>query len=280
MKKLLLVTLIICCGVQTLKADTSAKQQTEAAPKLVSHTAVYEVSLLKQTSVLSDAYGNLKMRIQDVGDAWVSQQSSEITLLTHSGREIKTWTTVSYWESKDGKSFKFMTNFNDSKDGEKVLGSAERDPSTGKVIVKYTTPNNRKVELDKNVFFPIQHLRHLIKLAKAKKISDDSVVFDGSNGKCKTMDINSILGEGGPLKPETLKLMKGSEQLSFPVAMSVFLNPGQDTPDYRILQNITESGVVEGMTMYFPRNNSSTQPDYQLVATLKKVELTGVEIER
>lgn len=235
--------------------------------RLVSHVAVYKVSLLKQTSLYSEASGKMKLRFQETKDAWISQQSTDVFLYTHFGTESRMKAVLSTWEAKDSNSFRFMLNISDGKGSAKISGSAERDAKTGMINVHYKLPVERKVVLDKDVLFPVQHMARLLGAAKEKQVVDDSKVFDGTNEQNDIMDINTIIGNSAMPKEETAKFITIKAEPSFPIVMSVYLNPENQSPDYRITQRILETGIVEGMILDFVKSN------YQLKAELTNLEL-------
>lgn len=268
-----IVSFVFVLLITLFNTTSTAETQAVKAPAvatLQSHEATYSVELAEgQQQELVEASGDMKVKFLDVGSGWVTEQSSTITMLDGSGNSLEVNTRQATWEAKDGSEFRFRIRTVKGDGEEVVSGSAQIDPITKAGTVTYEQPELSTVKLPENTMFPVHHLQYTLACAKRGLIVSNAKVFDGSSETKGAVDISAIVArstEPGELTQKLLKATKSDP--SWPIEISVFSEVDQAMePDYKISQKILESGVIENMTLDYPKMN------YRLRAKLKSVKI-------
>lgn len=172
----LLAAFIGCCG-GVLPAAAAP-----AAEALLPHGAAYALSLgdLHSSSPIVDATGRFEFEWQDVCDGWTVVQKFRIALLYEDGVSVSFGWSLSSWEAKDGKRYRFfIRRFDGAGETESVRGQAEIGPDgTGRAV--FFEPEKREVELPAGTLFPTQHTLYVLSRANSDPAQTWSMVFDGS----------------------------------------------------------------------------------------------------
>ncbi|GAB4391886.1 MAG: cell envelope integrity EipB family protein [Kiloniellaceae bacterium] len=172
----LLLALTFCCG--GLAPAVAAPAGAELAP----HKAVYALSLgsLQSSSPIIDAAGAFEFEWRDVCDGWAVSQKFRIALLYEGGVSVNFGWSLSSWEGKDGKRYRFfIRRFDGSGQTESLRGEAELgDDGSGRAV--FHDPEAREIELPAGTLFPTQHTRHVLARAEAGEVPVWTLVFDGS----------------------------------------------------------------------------------------------------
>ena len=152
-------------------AALAAAPAAEAAPvRLAPHRAVYDLALSdsRGTRAVESARGRIVFDF--TGDAckgW-SLQYRQVTVLESGETGAKTSDLRNTtFESGDGRSFTFRTesDLNGTK-AEPVDGSAERDGEGVRIRVRRPKPETATTA--GTVYFPSDHMRHLVEAARAE----------------------------------------------------------------------------------------------------------------
>ncbi len=176
MKRFLWLAAGVCCaGVFPVRA-------ADAAPRLVSHRAVYDLSL-KSTeggaSSVVHAAGRLLYTARKVCDVWKTETVFSLDVSYElSGVDTTHWKQTTS-ERLDGCLFDFdVYTFVRGKDMRELSGTARCEGKKKHVLLTY--PLKSEAALPLNVAFPMQQTQELLKAAASGKKSLSSYVYDGT----------------------------------------------------------------------------------------------------
>ena len=153
-----------------------------AGERMLPHKAVYALSMgaLRSSNSVMETSGRFEFEWQDVCDGWTVSQRFRIALLYEDGLSVSYGWSLSSWESKDGKRYRFfIRRFDAGGTAESVRGEAELDADgSGKAV--YFEPERRELALPAGTVFPTRHTSRVLEGAKAGGAPVWSMVFDGS----------------------------------------------------------------------------------------------------
>jgi hypothetical protein len=174
---LLLALASVCYG--TAPATAAAL----AGERLAPHKAVYALSLgeLRSSAAVVEAAGRLEFEWSDVCDGWAVNQRFRIALLYEDGLSVSYGWSLSSWESKDGRRYRFfIRRFDGSGEVEQVRGEAELGADgSGRAV--FHEPERRELALPAGTLFPTHHTRHVLEQAEAGAAPVWTLVFDGTD---------------------------------------------------------------------------------------------------
>lgn len=188
---LLLALFCTCSGVASGGGlAAAAPQEVTALP----HKAVYNLTLgeTRSSGLIVDVIGRMEFEWADVCDGWTINQRFRIAYLYEDGVTVNYGWSLSSWESKDGKRYRFfIRRFDPSGESESVRGEAELGPDgSGRAV--YSEPERREVALPAGTLFPSQHIAYVLERAAAGAVPVWSLVFDGA-GEEGLMGISAAL---------------------------------------------------------------------------------------
>lgn len=154
-----------------------------AAARLVPHKAVYALTLgdLRSTASVVEAAGRFDFEWQDVCDGWTVNQRFRLALLYEDGLSVRYGWSLSSWESKDGRRYRFfLRRFDGSGEASAMRGEAELGPDgSGRAV--FHEPARREVTLPAGTLFPTHHTLHVLERAEDGSAPVWSLLFDGSD---------------------------------------------------------------------------------------------------
>lgn len=154
----------------------------EARADLASHRAIYTMSLGSSSSKsdVHDLTGQMAFEIADVCDGWTLEQRIALEIVNAGGKETRSYTSFTSWESKDGTRFRFeQETKQNGRSIERLSGRAAMEVGHGGIAV-LTSPKEMKIDLPPGTLFPSKHTEQLIERALAGDKHFVRVVFDGS----------------------------------------------------------------------------------------------------
>ena len=246
----------------------------EAAPvRLAPHRAVYDLSLAdsRGTRAVESARGRIVFDFTgDDCKGW-SLQYRQVTVLESGETGAKTSDLRNTtFEAGDGASFTFRTQseLNGAK-APNVDGSAERGAQG--LSIRLRAPKSESAGTAGTVFFPADHMRHLVEAARAEKTTVEVKVFDGSEDGKKVYDTLAVIGRPGATgeaskAEETLRQAPMADMPRWPVVLSYF-QPGQGerVPVYTLAFDLYENGVSGRLRLDYN--------DFSLKSELSRFEL-------
>ena len=153
-----------------------------ARADLVSHRGVYTMRLVSSAfrSDVAQLDGRMALHVADVCDGWTVEQRIAFRIVDFSGVEVRSYTSFTSWESKDGNRFRFeQETRRDGDTIEELSGRAELTGDQGGVA-HLNKPDEITIRLPPGTVFPSRHTEQLIAHAKAGERHFSRIVFDGS----------------------------------------------------------------------------------------------------
>jgi hypothetical protein len=229
---------------------------------LASHRAVYDLKLSSTRGkramsavrgrILYDFSGNACE-----GYALQFRQVSELD--SGEGKIAVADLRATSWEAGDGKRLRFHSqNFLDDQLRDKVDGEAAREQNG--LEVKLTEPGEKKLDLNKELAFPTEHVRRVIAAAREGKTLLQVSVYDGSDTGEKIYDTLTVIGKA--IAPDEQHkphdAVEGKQAFAglarWPVTISYFDHAvveatGEQTPVYAIAFELYENGVSRALVL-------------------------------
>lgn len=202
-------------------------------------------------------YATLFRQVTDIDDGEGSDRISDLRQTT--------------WEDAHGKGFRFnIRGYTNGELTQHSEGAANRD-AAGDVAVKLARPRSMRLDLDQNFAFPTEHMRRLIRAARAGENDLSIRFYDGSEGGEKVFDTFAVIGKevpaGSEAGLEAPALKAGLAAIRrWPVTLSYF-EPGDADrlPIYTLSFLMFENGISGGMTLDFG--------DFTLTGRMRSLEL-------
>lgn len=220
--------------------------------RLLPHRAVYALSLgdLRSSSTLADAVGRFEFEWSDVCDGWTVDQRFRLALLYEDGVPVTFGWSLSSWESKDGRRYRFfIRRFDAEGELESVRGEAELGPD-GSGTAVFHDPERREVALPAGTLFPTHHTRHVLQQAEVGAAPLWTQVFDGSGGE-GPFGVSAVLSRSlPPGAPAQLAspLLKGVP--SWRVSLAYYgPEPDRLAPEQEQNLRLFANGVVDEMQL-------------------------------
>ena len=177
------------------------------------------------------------------------------------------------WEDGAAKNFHFQSqNYMNERLIDQVDGQAVRE--TGDIAVALTKPKDAKLNLDRSIVFPTEHVRRIIEAARAGKTILEFPVYDGSEKGEKIYNTLTVIGRmipptervptdaaAGQQALAGLGALAGHRQLFRPGAA----NTGEQTPVYAITFELYENGISRALLLDYN--------DFAISGELKSLEI-------
>ena len=217
-----------------------------AGIELVSHRALYKMSLIKASSKsgIVGASGAMAYQFQDTCDSWISETKVILKINYLEGNDVETTWFFSSLEAKDGLSYRFNVHLSQDGDTVEVLvGKAGRDSESGKVTAEFFNLPGTKIKLPKGTMFPTHHLAEMLKAGKNNQLIFSRVVFDGASLE-NPYQINALITKS--------KIHKPKKDSSQHVRMALFsLKTKGEQPEFELDINYRPDGVAESIKQEF-----------------------------
>jgi EipB-like len=238
---------------------------------LVSHRAVYELTLLKSTGTKSPTAAHGRIAFDFTGspcDGYVQNFRQLTELQPAEGPTRVSDMHSATFEDADGRNFEFkMQTRIDSGAAEQVDGKARRSAG-GLLSVSLIKPKHERVELDRNVVFPTEHLRRILAAAEAGKNLLELSVFDGSDTGEKVYDTTTYIGHpvAGPAVEKAAHIPELDNLKRWPVSISYFETGNKDdAPSYILSFDLYENGISRALRLDYG--------DFVLAGEMSSLEL-------
>ena len=173
------------------------------------------------------------IEIADACDGWTLEQHIALTIVNTEGDEIRSYTSFTSWESKDGQRFRFEQQ---TKQGgvtvDELSGAAELRGASGGMAT-LTKPRAAEIVLPPGTVFPNRHTELLIAGAEAGETFFSRVVFDGTSLDNPNL-VSAFIGA-----PVTAPGLAGEDQVpeAWPVRLAFFpIDTQAPEPDESVTQ--------------------------------------------
>lgn len=148
---------------------------------LVGYKAAYALSLAREddAGAIIDVRGKATMSFEKTCSGWVSEEAWLMDITRGDGSDFLQRTTSSFWESLDGRKYRFSGRNSLGEESEVIQGQAER--ASGGARAVFDRPEKRTFTLPSDVLFPAAHTMKLVAHAEAGDRLFSSTVFSGSD---------------------------------------------------------------------------------------------------
>lgn len=154
-----------------------------AGPALLSHRAIYEMTLAHagHGSDLVDLSGRMVLEWIAACDGYTTNQRLVTRSSDNQGQETLNDFLASSWEAKDGRAMRFAARQQlNGKPVQEFVGHAVMGPGKANGRAIYTKPQPQTVGLPGGTAFPTEEINNILAAARAGKLAETDVVFDGS----------------------------------------------------------------------------------------------------
>lgn len=235
--------------------QAAAKAGVDVEVPLVSHRAVYELTLLKSTGTKSPTAAHGRIAFDFSGspcDGYV-QNFRQLTELQPAEGPTKVSDMHSAtFEDADGRSYEFKLQTTiDSGVTEQIDGKAWRSAG-GLLSVNLVKPTRQKIELGRNAIFPTEQLRRILAAAKADQNVIELSVFDGSDTGTKVYETTAYIGHpiSGPAVEKAAHIPELDDLKRWPVSISYFETDQKDgAPNYILSFDLYENGISRALRL-------------------------------
>lgn len=238
--------------------------------EIVAHKAHYTITLEKNFGDdVSDVAGEMTITTFDTGDGFVYEQNSSLLTYRPDGeKNEQIIINLATWQDYDGNTYRFQAKTLCNGEQEEIIkGEAIKDPLTKTAKVIYQLPEAHEISIPYDSIFPFHHLLNALAEAKTGKGGVENTVFDGASETYEAVYVDTLLG--APQK-SLLTIKTGNPDLDtsiktqWPMRLSVSaVGSKNSAPDYDMIQNVLDSGVIKDMTLNYVT--------FQIKATLDKI---------
>jgi len=244
---------------------------------LASHRAVYELTLAQSAHGNNSSTVSARGRIlyDFTGSACEGyklefRQVSELD--NGEGKVTLSDLRSNTWEDGDAKNYHFQSeNYMNERLVDQVDGQAVREP--GDIAVALTKPKDAKLNLDRSIVFPTEHVRRIIDAARAGKSILEFPVYDGSEKGEKIYNTLTVIGRTIPPNEKVPTDAAAGQQalaglVRWPVTVSYFDRggaSGEQTPVYAITFELYENGISRALLLDYN--------DFAISGELKTLEI-------
>lgn len=264
MSFLRLILLVAVAAAWTLPSHAAG---SGPAVDLLPHRASYTIALghVSSASTVVQARGRFDFEWGDSCDGWTVVQKFRVYLLYEDGMTDNFGWSLSSWESKDGKRYRFfIRRFEGEREIEQVRGRAQLgDDGSGSAT--YRAPAEREVLLPAGTLFPTQHTIDVLARAKSAEMPHWRMVFDGS-GEQGLFGVSTALSRSLPADAETQIVSPLISDMPSWRLNLAFYGPDESNaePDQEQRLRLFANGIVDEMRLDYG--------DFVLDADLSSVE--------
>jgi hypothetical protein len=238
---------------------------------LVSHRAVYELTLLKSVGSKSPTAAHGRIAFDFTGsacDGYVQNFRQLTELQPAEGPTRVSDMHSATFEDADGRSFDFkMQTSIDNGAAESVDGKAWKSAG-GLLSVNLAKPKHDKFELDPDVVFPTEHLKRILAAAEAGQNLLEVKVYDGSETGEKVYETTTYIGRpiADPALEKAVHIPELDNLRRWPVSISYFESGKKDdAPSYILSFDVYENGISRALRLDYG--------DFVLAGEMSSLEL-------
>ena len=255
----------------TNAAPPHAKTDLTKEISLVSHRAVYELTLAKSVGSKSPTAAHGRIAFDFTGsacDGYVQNFRQLTELQPAEGPTRVSDMHSATYEDADGRNFDFkMQTSIDSGAPESVDGKAWKS-ATGHLLVNLNKPTHGKFELDSRVVFPTEHLKRILAAAEAGENLLEVKVYDGSETGEKVYETTTYIGHpiADPAVEKAAHIPELDNIRRWPVSISYFEGGKKDdAPRYILSFDLYENGISRALRLDYG--------DFVLAGEMSSLEL-------
>ncbi len=239
--------------VQAVAAPTWA-QATGVVP-LISHHAVYKLSLLKSTGTKAPESVDGLLSYDFSGsacDGYAMTLRQMTALQPQEGESRVSEMQTASFEGADARDYRFKVDTKgDSSAPGNIDGTAHK-ANDGAVSIALDEPKAEKVDLDPGVLFPTEHLKKVLATALQGGKIVSAQVFDGSDTGTKVFNTLTVIGAATDSVPaeQAAQIDALKSVRRWPVAISYFDAAKADQPpEYVLSFDLYENGISRALKL-------------------------------
>lgn len=212
------------------------------ATATAAHRAAYTFKLksARSDSRVVDIKGGMTYEIVDTCDGWTVNQTILLHMFNQRNSVVRSVTSYSSWESKDGRRFRF--NSRTTRNGrvsERYRGTATLKGDGSGGVAVFTLPKKMRIILPPNTVFPTAHSELVMREAKAGGPFIWRVLFDGTTNE-GPYGVSAVIGKA--------RTAKTAEQRKA----------------QRILGELGKDKFWSVKLAFFPNASRTPEPEYEL----------------
>jgi hypothetical protein len=266
-------SLLMAAAANSATANAAPTATTDLTKEisLVSHRAVYELTLLKSVGSKSPTAAQGRIAFDFTGsacDGYVQNFRQLTELQPAEGPTRISDMHSATFEDADGRSFDFkMQTSIDNGTAEAVDGKAWKSAG-GLLSVNLAKPKHNKFELDPDVVFPTEHLKRILAAAEAGGNLLEVKVYDGSETGEKVYETTTYIGRpiADPALENAVHIPELDTMRRWPVSISYFESGKKDdAPSYTLSFDLYENGISRALRLDYG--------DFVLAGELSSLEL-------
>lgn len=237
------------------------------AGAIAPHRALYDLSLAsaRASGGVVGVQGRMFFEWGDACDGWTVQQRYRMRLSQAQDDEVEIVSSLASWESKDGLRYRFALKKKRGDDPEEeVRGSARLDGQGRGGRVRFTRPEETRLDLPRGTAFPSAHTIEVIRRAEAKEHFFNRRVFDGSELE-GPIDVATFIATPRPARGEPGRPKGLLDRPGWKARLAFFPSGSKDPlPDYEIGLELLDNGISSDMLIDYG--------DFTVRAKLTEVE--------
>ena len=241
---------------------------------LAAHRAVYDLKLADSRGrrQLTAAQGRIVYDFSGNACEGYSLQFRQVTELDNGeGKIVVSDLRSATWEEGDAKNYRFnFQNYLSQRLVDSVDGRAERGSQA--IAVNLAQPSSKQFDLDRAVVFPTEHIRRIVRAARAGQTVLELPVYDGSETGEKLYNTLTVIGQPitADRKPDDAAAGQAALEgmTRWPVTVSYFDHAsqnGEQTPVYAIKFELYENGVSRALLLDYG--------DFSIGGTMTSLEI-------
>jgi len=248
--------MIVACEEPADTAQNAPEPERPLAEvNLISFESVYELSLDRadEATGITAYEGLLAINWEDACVGYTADQRIGAVIWNQEGGETISDFHTTSWEARDQTQFRFRsTSRFDTRLVEEVVGEAKRESRRDNGKITFEKPEEREIDLDKNVLFPSEYLSQVIQAGLNGQNNFRADLVDGS-AETEIFDAVTFIGApkkltGGELEVPGAKLLEGLTYWN--VQMGYHDPDSQDSlPDVTVGMRLFENGVATDLLL-------------------------------
>ena len=214
------------------------------AAQLLSHNAIYALNIeqINKNSSLEGGHGRSVFEIKQVCNGWNVNENYILIYELANKKNAKSFSTHKTFENTIGTQHSFEHNEKSDFNGENSYeGYIQK--INNKIIGSLISKKTKELSFEKDVLFPVDHLKKLINIAKNKGRVFTSKVFFGSEDKEFVKIVSAFISKkrNSKIKDNTYL----SNKMVWPIKLAFYSDETkQSKPDYEISIELDDVGIV------------------------------------
>jgi hypothetical protein len=263
------ITLAVALGTSAWAAPSKAIElDNDQLPRLASHEATYELSLIRAAQIegVRAVSGTMRYALVDQCDGYTIETDVDMSFTFSNGLNNRVIKRYAGWESKDGRRSTFRMHVYENDESEDAYTGEVTLAADGSGQATYVSTDSITFDLPPGTVLSTRQTREMLAAGQGASSLIAHTVMDGSfeDGPYRT---SGFVAPARELAADASQMPKVTllEGPYWPVSLAYFpLGKEEETPEYELNLHILGNGVTRAMTQ-----------DYG--AYTLAVQLTGIQ---